>query len=449
MLLRTSCCLGAYTVLLLLVILVPALALGPFDVVPTDYWAYGRVQELIKHGVKPAGPAFEFTASSTRFEYAKFLAATLKDRVFPPEQSASKGSARTTSVAEVDLHSLELLDDEFKDELTAIGVDLDAVKMDISEQLKPYQKKTVEGPWVTMRWLTVGPKMITPVFPYDAPWSDVSASGRLVGGGGEHCIGVEWDNPFYISKVVLRLPQGFRVFDSSKLRVRYWRLDRPVRSIDFALRGVNLAPAEQRCYVGEWGYAHIDTNFRLGGGEKSKGPPFDDVPTNHWAYRAIALLVDHGIMQGYSPGATRCKPAMTRFEFAQAFARAWLEVEKGIRPNTEEKKKVTLLQSDVEAMVELFDEFEDLLKQMDVDTTATRLQLAELWEPFGDREDVLSKEASPLDAWMLTFPCPQSASTGVKRIPCNLLTTKLQVIFPKVVPYGTEINVIGHSYPLQ
>jgi hypothetical protein len=609
MLLLSSCYLRACAILsLLLMTLIPAFAIGPFDAVPTDHWAYEAVHELIKHGVSPANGTFRFTATSTRFEYAKFLAATLTDWVFRADNSPTGEKASKAAIAEADLNLLLKVNAEFKNELTAMGVDLDAAKREIAHQLDAYRmpgeyprlravKRIADGQGATISpvqavprgpsssnttlpfpsvqasasteagqsgpisrdpfqfvprthwaynamkllekdaiipshftdeeqtrfefaqaigWISGGvapggvrivlcrfdaealrmlsiefkeeltmmgvdfdalrkeiasarnrsqgklahdvqllasPQSYVPL-PASAPpiranWGDVCASGRIVGGSGEHSIGLEWDNPFYISKVILRLPQGFRVFDSSKLKTQYWRLERPVRRIDFRVPGVNLTPTEQPYYAGEWQNAYTHVGFRLGDSQTPKSPPFDDVPTDHWAYRAINLLVDHGIIQGYPPGTICCKPAMTRFEFAQAFARAWLKVEKGVKPDADANDKVTLAQSDVETLVELFDEFEDLLKHMDMDTNATRLQLAELWERFGDREDVLSREATPLDAWMLSFRSSQAASTGVKTIHCNLLTTKLQVIFPNVVPYGTEINVIGHSYPLQ
>jgi len=49
---------------------------------------------------------------------------------------------------------------------------------------------------------------------------------------------------------------------------------------------------------------------------------FPDVPTDHWAYPAIQELASNGIIQGYPDGTFGGKRALTRYEFAQALARA-------------------------------------------------------------------------------------------------------------------------------
>lgn len=49
---------------------------------------------------------------------------------------------------------------------------------------------------------------------------------------------------------------------------------------------------------------------------------FPDVPPDHWAYDAVQELVDQGIIQGYPDGTFGGKRAMTRYEFAEALAKA-------------------------------------------------------------------------------------------------------------------------------
>jgi len=49
---------------------------------------------------------------------------------------------------------------------------------------------------------------------------------------------------------------------------------------------------------------------------------FPDVPPDHWAYDAVQELVDYGIIQGYPDGTFGGKRAMTRYEFAEAMAKA-------------------------------------------------------------------------------------------------------------------------------
>ena len=49
---------------------------------------------------------------------------------------------------------------------------------------------------------------------------------------------------------------------------------------------------------------------------------FPDVPTDHWAYSAVQDLTDKGVIQGYPDGTFSGKRALTRYEFAQALAKA-------------------------------------------------------------------------------------------------------------------------------
>ena len=49
--------------------------------------------------------------------------------------------------------------------------------------------------------------------------------------------------------------------------------------------------------------------------------PFNDVPTDHWAYDAVNKLQKDGIVIGYPDGTFGGKRAMSRYEFATAIAR--------------------------------------------------------------------------------------------------------------------------------
>ena len=49
--------------------------------------------------------------------------------------------------------------------------------------------------------------------------------------------------------------------------------------------------------------------------------PFNDVPTDHWAYDAVNKLQKDGIVIGYPDGTFGGKRAMSRYEFAVAIAR--------------------------------------------------------------------------------------------------------------------------------
>ncbi len=50
--------------------------------------------------------------------------------------------------------------------------------------------------------------------------------------------------------------------------------------------------------------------------------PFSDVPRDHWSYDAVQQLADDGIIEGYGDSTYRGDRLMTRYEMAQATARA-------------------------------------------------------------------------------------------------------------------------------
>lgn len=54
----------------------------------------------------------------------------------------------------------------------------------------------------------------------------------------------------------------------------------------------------------------------------SPASPFEDVPKDHWAYDAIAQLSNDGVLEGYGDGTYEGSSSMTRYEFAQATAKA-------------------------------------------------------------------------------------------------------------------------------
>lgn len=56
--------------------------------------------------------------------------------------------------------------------------------------------------------------------------------------------------------------------------------------------------------------------------------PFVDVPAKHWAYGAVAKLAKAGVIDGYGDGTFRGDRTMTRYEMAQAVAKAMAKSEK-------------------------------------------------------------------------------------------------------------------------
>ncbi len=58
---------------------------------------------------------------------------------------------------------------------------------------------------------------------------------------------------------------------------------------------------------------------------------FPDVPSDHWAYQAVNELLNAGIVIGYPDGTYGGKRAMTRYEFAEAIARAIPYIEQKVK----------------------------------------------------------------------------------------------------------------------
>jgi hypothetical protein len=59
---------------------------------------------------------------------------------------------------------------------------------------------------------------------------------------------------------------------------------------------------------------------------------FSDVPTNHWAYGAVAKLANAGLIDGYSDGTFRGDKPITRYEFAILITRTMGQYEKADVP---------------------------------------------------------------------------------------------------------------------
>ena len=113
---------------------------GPFADVPTDHWAYGSVDKLQKDGIVIGYPdgTYGGKRSMTRYEFAVAIARLL-DKVQAPA-AAQGGLTRADLDAyalksdlaakanQADLDALRSLVNEFQQELTTLGVDLEAVK---------------------------------------------------------------------------------------------------------------------------------------------------------------------------------------------------------------------------------------------------------------------------------------------------------------------------------
>ena len=123
--------------------------------------------------------------------------------------------------------------------------------------------------------------------------------------------------------------------------------------------------------------------------------PFNDVPTDHWAYEAVNKLQTDGIVIGYPDGTFGGKRAMSRYEFATAIARilplfrdqdlssyatksdlasAIAGIPKA--PDVDLSKYAT--KADVDAIKRLVDEFRDEIAALGVDVDALKRDVAAL-----------------------------------------------------------------------
>ncbi|HEV2282974.1 MAG TPA: S-layer homology domain-containing protein [bacterium] len=101
--------------------------------------------------------------------------------------------------------------------------------------------------------------------------------------------------------------------------------------------------------------------------------PFADVPTNHWAYDAIAELAAKGLVEGYPDGTFKGDRAMTRYEMAMVVARLLARIESIQIPAPAPAPQVT--KADLDALQRLINEFRAELAALGVRVTAIEEEL--------------------------------------------------------------------------
>jgi len=111
--------------------------------------------------------------------------------------------------------------------------------------------------------------------------------------------------------------------------------------------------------------------------------PFADVPTNHWAYDAIAELAAKGLIEGYPDGTFKGDRAMTRYEMAMVVARLLARIE-SIQIPAPIPPQVTgadfnalknMTQANFDTITRLVNEFRAELAALGVRTTAIEEEL--------------------------------------------------------------------------
>ncbi len=139
-------------VAVVLAIAAPSFAQGPFADVPVDHWAYEAVSQLQEKGIVIGYPdgTFGGKRAMTRYEFALALSrampvicdlcqtqpVNLSGYATKQElQNAIKGitpGGGPGPVSAADMDALKKSVNEFRDELSGMGVDLDAVKRDVA-----------------------------------------------------------------------------------------------------------------------------------------------------------------------------------------------------------------------------------------------------------------------------------------------------------------------------
>lgn len=99
--------------------------------------------------------------------------------------------------------------------------------------------------------------------------------------------------------------------------------------------------------------------------------PFKDLPEGHWAYDAVTMLAEDGVLEGYNDGTFQGTKAMNRYEMAQIVAKA---MEKYDNAQPQDKGAINKLKK----------EFATELKDMDVRIAKVEGDVQELkkWSGF-------------------------------------------------------------------
>jgi len=109
--------------------------------------------------------------------------------------------------------------------------------------------------------------------------------------------------------------------------------------------------------------------------------PFADVPTDHWAFDAIAELAAKGLIEGYPDGTFKGDRALTRYEMAMVIARVLARIEAIKIPPPPAPVKIPppqVTRADIQTLQRLINEFRAELAALGVRVTAVEEELAAL-----------------------------------------------------------------------
>lgn len=129
--------------------------------------------------------------------------------------------------------------------------------------------------------------------------------------------------------------------------------------------------------------------------------PFADVPTDHWAYDAIAELAAKGLVEGYPDGTFKGDRALTRYEMAMIVARLLARIEAVAAqipgppppPPAPEVRRadVDALQRDISALRSSIDTINRLVREFQTDLQALGVRIESIEEELRNLRGQLDK----------------------------------------------------------
>ena len=107
--------------------------------------------------------------------------------------------------------------------------------------------------------------------------------------------------------------------------------------------------------------------------------PFSDVPQGHWAYDAVQMLEEKGLVEGYPDGLFKGERPMTRYEMAMVVARVIAKLEQ-LQSSIPEMPDLSIYatKTDLEAINKLIGEYGNELDALGVRVTNVEDTLGKL-----------------------------------------------------------------------
>jgi hypothetical protein len=156
--------------------------------------------------------------------------------------------------------------------------------------------------------------------------------------------------------------------------------------------------------------------------------PFVDVPLNHWAYDAVQTLAAKGVIVGYPDGTFGGQRTLTRYEMAEALAKALAYVEQygGIK-------------EDVEILSKLAVEFADELANLGVKVADLEATLGEHSEAIAAMEEVVDRHERFFDPVTISGVWSADYSKDVMPVATATLTDEAEITFSAEVNPETTV----------